>query len=85
MDTILWICGDLYKNLNRKNDVLPMLLDFTKAFDKVWHTVPVRKLQNIGIGGILLKLLKSYSSEWRQMVVINGCRSDCGYINAGVL
>ena len=66
-------------------DVLVIFLDLTKAFDKVWHVRLLWKLQNIGIGGNLLKLLKSYLNEQRKTMVIDGCRSDCGYINAGVL
>ena len=56
----------------------------SKAFDKVWHDGLLFKLQQKGIDGDLLKLFKSYLSNRKQRVVINGFESEWGLIEAGV-
>ena len=57
----------------------------SKAFDKkVWHEGLIYKLEQNGISGNLLKLLKSYLSDRKQRVVLNGMESDWGNINSGV-
>ena len=56
----------------------------SKAFDKVWHDGLLFKLQRNGIEGQLLQLFKSYLSNRKQRVVINGFESEWGLIEAGV-
>jgi hypothetical protein len=47
-----------------------VLLDISKAFDKVWHEGLISKLKFIGIKGTLLKWLESYlSNSFRRVVV----------------
>ena len=48
-----------------------MLLDISKAFDKVWHEVLILKLSRNGTSGNLLYLLK-YLEHRKQSVVLNG-------------
>ena len=61
-----------------------MFLDFSKAFDKVWHNGLIFKLQKLGIGGHLLGLLGNYLAGRSQRVVINGVQSDNRPVRAGV-
>ena len=53
----------------------------SKAFDKVWHVGLLFKLR---INGKLINLLKSYLSNRKQRVLINGSESDWGRIVSGV-
>jgi hypothetical protein len=54
--------------LDKRNFVLAVLLDLTKAFDTLQHSIIIQKLKNIGIGGPLLTLFKNYLND-RQTVV----------------
>ena len=56
----------------------------SKAFGKVWHDGLIFKLQQNGIEGNLLKFFKSYLTNRKQRVVLNGCESNWDFIKAGV-
>ena len=55
-----------------------------KAFDKVWHEGLLYKLEQNGVAGNLLKLIKDYLNEREQKVVLNRIFSDWGAIKFGV-
>ena len=57
---------------------------FLEAFDKVGHEGLLFKLRQNGINGKLINLLKSYLSNRKQRVLINGSESDWGEIESGV-
>ena len=59
-------------------------LDISKAIDKVWHERLIFKLQNIGISGNLISLLKSFLNNRFQRVVLNGQCSNWSSVLAGV-
>ena len=61
-----------------------VFLDFSKAFDKVWHSGLIYKLKAIGISGLHLKLIKFYLSNRRQRVVLNNGLSSWEIIPSGV-
>ena len=70
--------------LDHKKDVKCVFCDISKAFDKVWHKGILFKLKQIGINNSLLLWFSSYLSHRQQRVVINGCESSWGFVNAGV-
>ena len=70
--------------LDKKKDIRVVFCDISKAFDKVWHTGLIHKLNKIGISGPLLGWFENYLSERKQRVVINGEQSKWGDILAGV-
>ena len=49
-----------------------VFLDISKAFDKVWHSGLLFKLQAYGVEGQLLALLKDCPHNRKQRVVLNG-------------
>ena len=55
-----------------------------KAFDTVHHDVLCDKLNTYGLRGTINKLLKSYLSDRKQYVSINGFDSSVKNINCGV-
>ena len=61
-----------------------MFLDVSKAFDKVWHDGLLYKIRQLGIDNELLPLLKSFLSNRKQRVVLNGQCSDWNDVTAGV-
>ena len=65
-------------------DVRDILLDISKAFDKVWHEGLLFKLKTYGVKGKLLNLLRNYIHDRNQRVVLNGQISSWQLIKSGV-
>ena len=84
VNQLLAICDKLYKCVDDGDEMISVFLDLTKAFDRVWHKGLIYKLENIGICGKLLELLKSYLHNRKQFTSINGCSSTTKILRAGV-
>ena len=56
----------------------------SKALDKVWHKGLLYKLEQNGIRGCLVRLMKDHLANRRQRVVLNGFKSEWGEIESGV-
>ncbi len=84
INQLIHLCHNIYKGLDNSRDVCLVFLDVSKAFDKVYHPALLQKLENMGIRGNLLRWIKSYLSDRKQRVVINGVESDLRDINASV-
>jgi len=61
-----------------------VLLDISKAFDKVIHSALLFKLRQLGVTGSVYNLLQSYLSGMSQFVRLGDFRSDHLHINCGV-
>ena len=61
-----------------------IFIDFQKAFDTVDHNILINKLQHYGIRGIANDWFKSYLTDRKQFVSINGFNSDLEFNNCGV-
>ena len=59
-------------------------VDFTKAFDTVWHNILRQKLNDLDIRGDIWLWLKTFLTKRRQFARINGCDSDTLTIAQGV-
>ena len=57
----------------------------SKAFDRVLHAGLNYKLKTLGVSGKLLMLLKSFLSNRKQRVIINGQNSDWIDIKTGLI
>ena len=69
--------GDLLKNLeNRKNSVC-VLLDLSKAFDTIEHSIILKKLELYGIHGPALSWFHSYLSDRHMRVKCKTVSSGC--------
>ena len=78
---VIFLVDKMHSPLDINLEVRSVFLDMSKAFDKVWHEGLLFKLR---INGKLINLLKSYLSNWKQRVLINGSESDWGHIESGV-
>ncbi|CAH2088841.1 unnamed protein product [Euphydryas editha] len=58
--------------------------DFSKAFDRVCHSILCAKLENCGIHGNLLRWVESYLCRRSQLVAIKGFTSSPVIITSGV-
>jgi hypothetical protein len=68
-----------------KNKIMQgVYLDVSAAFDKAWHPAILAKLEQVKIKGKFLDLFQTYLSNRKQIVVIDGCKSQEKPILAGV-
>ena len=77
INQLLSITQNIYKPLDDGYEVRDAFLDISKAFDKVWYDGLIFELQENGISGDLLKVLK-------QMIVLNEQSSSWINVKAGV-
>ena len=68
---LLSITHNIYKSFDDSSGVRSVFLDISKAFDKVWHNGLKFQLQENGISGSILKVLKHFLTNRKQIVVLN--------------
>ena len=61
-----------------------ILLDLSAAFDTIDHNIQPKRLHELGIRDAALHWFRSYLSQRRQPVVINGSRSSYRNLSVGV-
>ena len=74
----------LLESLSKKQISLLLLIDFSKAFDMVEHTILLRKLEHYGIRGLALKWMTSYLNNRSQFVSLSGVNSSIKHMQYGV-
>ena len=58
--------------------------DFKKAFDMVPHRKLMKKLESIGIQGMILRWIESFLIGREQSVLVNGEQSSYGNLLSGI-
>ena len=81
---LIMLVDELAKNMQMGKQTDLILLDFSKAFDKVAHEKLILKLHQYGIKGDTLNWIKDFLDNWKQTVVINGINSDEVPVSSGV-
>ena len=81
---LLVAVDDLAKALDRGQQVDAILLDFSKAFDKVSHFLLRCKLEHYGIRGKNLAWIEDFLRDRTQVVVLKGKTSDPVPVTSGV-
>ena len=61
-----------------------IFVDFQKAFDTVNHDILLKKLEHYGFRGIINNWFRSYLTDRKQKVVINGLESKIKTLPFGV-
>ena len=84
MSNLLFFFKEVYDVVDNKRSVDVIYLDFQKAFDTVPHNKLLNKLFGIGIRGKILGWMKSWLSDRKQRVVINGKSSCWKPVTSGV-
>ena len=75
---------DLAKNCHGGHQTDVLVMDFSKAFDKVGHERLLQKIMHYGITGRTQKWIRSFLSGRRQRVVLDGEHSDQVAVTSGV-
>ena len=75
---------DLAKNLDDRKQTDVILLDFSKAFDKVPHHHLCLKLSHYSIRGVILFWIENFLTGKSQQVIVNGCSSNPTNVMSGV-
>ena len=70
--------------LDSGKEVRAVFCDISKAFDRVWHSGLLYKLQAASVTGDVLNWFKSYLSDRKQRVVLPSTVSEWTFIRAGV-
>ena len=81
---LLLTINDFAESLNNNGQTDAILLDFSKAFDKVSHQHLYHKLHHYGIRGNTLEWLKDCLTGRRQQILVNGEQSDVSQVTSGV-
>jgi hypothetical protein len=81
---LLTTLNDFSKTLNTSDQTDAVLLDFSKAFDKVDHKILLSKIDSIGIKGCLHDWMSSFLSDRLQYVTVDGSISKPCKVLSGV-
>ena len=81
---LLEVTEQLYANLNVDNYGLGIYLDFQKAFDTVDHSILLKILEHYGVRGLANNWFRSYLTNRKQYVSINGFDSTLKEMKYGV-
>ena len=74
---LIMLIDELAKNMQMGKQTDLILLDFSKAFDKVAHEKLLLKLHHYGIRGDTLKWIKDFLDNRKQAVVMKKVNKQC--------
>ena len=81
---LVFLIEDLARKTSQGKQTDLILLDFSKAFDKVNHSKLLMKLHSYGIRKDTLRWIQAFLSNRQQRVVIEGEESDSVPVTSGV-
>ena len=82
--SLISITEGIKNTLDKRNYGCGVFIDLKKAFDTVNHEILLNKLEHYGIRNISLSWFKSYLSNRKQFVCINGTNSGLRELTCGV-
>lgn len=71
-------------NIEQRKHVVGIFLDLSKAFDTISHSKLLDKLQNYGIRGNCLELLRNYLGSRKQITKFDSIKSELENVQYGV-
>jgi len=75
---------EVYDNLEQGQQTDVIVMDFSKAFDKVDHNKLIFKLKELGVHPLVSQWIQSFLKGRTQRVVVDGCTSDTLPVLSGV-
>jgi len=82
--SLLSITECIKQTIESKKYGCGVFIDLKKAFDTVNHQILLTKLEHYGVRNNALKLFKSYLSDRKQFVSLNGMISNTNIVTCGV-
>ncbi len=76
--------ANVLRNMEEGSQTDTVILDFSKAFDKVGHRRLIHKLEFYGIQGKTSKWIESFLANRTQTVVLEGEKSNIANVHSGV-
>ena len=83
-DLLTVVSDRIARAFNRSGATRAVVLDISKAFDRVWHAGLLHKLKSYGISGQIFGLISSFLSNRQLRVVLDGKSSQEHPVNARV-
>jgi len=84
MTALLKVADDMRKSIDHRKLTLLVLLDLSKAFDRVNHKLLLIKLEKLGFSVSVIRWLEHYLSNRWQRVLSGDFQSDWALIKTGV-
>ena len=84
LTNLLETADEISNSLASKKSIDILLLDFSKAFDKVNHSLLLLKLKAYGICGNLLNWFRAFLTNRKQRVVLEEALSEWMDVTSGV-
>jgi hypothetical protein len=81
---LLEFIDDISKNLDTGKQTDCLIMDFSKVFDKISHSLLTHKLDHYGIKGKTNRWIQNFLAERKQVVVVEGEKSDSINVESGV-
>ena len=81
---LIEVLDDWTEQLDNRNAIDTIYLDFQKAFDTVPHQRLINKLQSYGRCGNILGWIRDFMANRKQKVVINGIGSHWTTVTSGI-
>jgi hypothetical protein len=83
-DAVAQLLAKVEKGWNEERTALPLLLDVKGAFDKVNKRQLLKRMVRVGVAGNIVRLVDSFLSDQRAMLVIDGRTGESRSIQAGL-
>ena len=81
---IIQSCDKIINTLAKKEHIIGIFLDLSKAFDTIDHKILIHKLSKLGVRGIILSWFENYLSNRKQYVAFHSFNSSRLNITCGV-
>jgi hypothetical protein len=81
---LIGLTQELHEHLDNREQMDMIVLDFSKAFDKVPHKRLMSKLNNYGVCGPTYDWIRSFLMDRSQRVVVDGETSEWIHVESGV-
>ena len=81
---LLETADQIYEAMDNKKTTVGVFIDLSKVFDSVDHKILLKKLENYGLRGYVLKWFTSYMENRPQFVYLNNSCSRNLKVTCGV-